>query len=157
VGKCGRRPVLDEGKRREILAIVSVGCSQVMAARYAGCAPSTILRTAERDPKFAERLRQAKCNAEIVLIKNIRDAAKKDRYWRAAAWALERGFPDKYARRGPDVITAEQLARLLAQFAEMIVEQVPPAKYRKKIIKGMEALARSLGQTIREEVANDSK
>jgi hypothetical protein len=147
VGKRGRRPVLDEGKQREILAIRSVGCSQSVAARYAGCSPSTIQNTAERDPKFAEKLRQAKCNAEIGLVKNIRNAAKKEQYWRAAAWALERGFPEKYARRGPDVITAEQLAQILTQFAQMISQQVPIVEYRKNIVKRTEAFARSLGQS----------
>ena len=118
---------------------------------------STIQRTAERDPKFAEKLREAKGNAELGLVKNIRNAAKKEQYWRAAAWALERGFPEKYARRGPDVITAEQLAQLLAQFADMIIQQVPVDDYRKNIVKGVEALARSLGQTIKEEFAKEEK
>jgi len=66
---------------------------------------------------------------------------------------LERGFPEKYARRGPDVITAEQLARVLAQFAEMIVERVPVDMYRKRILKGLESLIRGLGQNIKLETA----
>ena len=110
------------GARREqagqIVAILSVGCSQNMAAQYVGCSPATIQRTAERDPKFAKQLREAKGNAELGLVKNIRNAAKKEQYWRAAAWALERGFPEKYARRGPDVITVEQIGLLLAQFSD---------------------------------------
>ena len=153
--KRGRRPALDDGKQREILAIISVGCSQNVAAQYVGCAVSTIQRTAEREPKFAEKLGKAKSNAELGLVKNIRNAAKKEQYWRAAAWALERGFPEKYARRGPDVITAEQLAQLLAQFAEMIIQQVPVDEYRRNIVKGVESLARSLGQTIKEEFAKE--
>jgi hypothetical protein len=155
VGKRDRRWALDDGKQREILAIISVGCSQSVAAQYVGCAVSTIRRTADRDPTFAEALGRAKSNAELGLVKNIRNAAKKEQYWRAAAWALERGFPEKYARRGPDVITAEQLAQVLAQFADMIIQQVPVDEYRKNIVKGVEALARSLGQTIKEEVARE--
>ncbi len=149
VGKRGRPPVLNKTKRLQITAILSVGCSQSVAAQFVGCAASTIQRTADRDPKFAEELNQAKCNAELALVKNIRNAAKKEQYWRAAAWALERGFPEKYARRGPDVITATDLARALAQFAEMIVQQVPVDKYRKNIVKGVENLARSFGQNIK--------
>jgi hypothetical protein len=160
MGKRGRPYVLDEGKRREILAILSVGCSQTLAARYVGCAPSTIRREAVRDPKFAERLQQAKCNAELSLVKHIRAAAKKEQYWRAAAWALERGFPDKYARRGPDVITADQLAQILAEIAESIVNRVPIPEYRKNIVKDIESAMRSLGYTVQkpkcEETADDS-
>jgi hypothetical protein len=155
VGKRGRRPVLNDRKRGQIVAILGVGCSQSVAAQYVGCAVSTIQRTADRDPEFAEELGKAKSNAELGLVKNIRTAAKKEQYWGAAAWALDRGFPEKYARRGPDVITAEDLARLLGQFADMIIQQVPVDEYRKNIVKGVEALARSLGQSIKEEIAKE--
>jgi hypothetical protein len=157
VSERGRR-VLDDVMQREVLlAILSVGCSQSMAAKYVGCSPATIRREAARDPKFAKKLREAKGNAELGLVKNIRKAANKEQYWRAAAWALERMFPEKYARRGPDVITAEQLAQVLAQLAERIIEQVPVDKYRKKIVKAFESLARGFGQSIREEKAREEE
>lgn len=156
----GRPLALDGKKRLKICALLSVGFSQNMAARYVSCAPNTIRNEAERDPKFAEELQQAKCNVELSLINNVRNAAKKEQYWRAAAWMLERGFPEKYAQRDPDVITAEQLAQILSQLAEQIVESVPVAAYRKNIVKVFESVARSFGQTIKSkmdrEVANDS-
>jgi hypothetical protein len=150
-----RRRILDDMKQREVLAILSVGCSQSMAAKYVGCSPVTIRREAARDPKFAEKLAKARGSAELGLVKNIRKAANKEQYWRAAAWALERMFPEKYARRGPDVITAEQLAQVLAQLAERVIEQVPVDAYRKKIVKAVESVARSFGQTVREEESAD--
>ena len=156
MGKIGRPPVLNAAKRGQILAILSVGCSHSTAAHYVGCAVSTISRTADRDPEFAQALRKAKCNAEVSLVKNIRNAAKKEQYWRAAAWALERGFPEKYAARHPDVITVEQLAQILGQLADRIVQHVPNPQYRKNIVKDIESLARSLGQTIKEEVARET-
>jgi hypothetical protein len=156
VGKRGRPPVLNEEKRGQILAILSVGCSYGMAAEYVGCAVCTIQRTAERDPSFAKRLVQAKCNAELGLVKNIRNAAKKEQHWRAAAWALERGFPEKYARRGPDVITLEQIGLLLAKFSELIIEEVPEL-YRKRILKRVDALARGLGIELKQEEGDDSR
>jgi hypothetical protein len=148
-----RRRLLDDVKQKEILAILSVGCSQAMAANYVGCSPKTIRNEAARDPKFAKKLHQAKGNAELGLIKNIRKAANKEQYWRAAAWALERMFPEKYARRGPDVITTEQLAQVLDQLMERVMRHVPVGEYRKNIVKDVESLARSFGQTIREEVS----
>ena len=142
-------------KRGQILAILSVGCSQNVAAQYVGCAPSTIQRTAERDPKFAKKLRKAKSNAELGLVKNIRNAAKKEQYWRAAAWALERGFPEKYARRGPDVITAEQIGLLLTRFSAIIMDEVP-ARHRTDVAKKMDAMSRSLGIELKREATDDS-
>ena len=153
--KRGRPPVLDDGKRREILAILSTGCSQAVAAEYVGCCVSTIQRTVERDPLFAESLGKARNNAELGLVRNIRNAANNEKYWRAAAWALERFFPNKYHPGSPHLISAEQLALVLTQFAHMIVEQVPVARYRKNIIKGLESMVRSLGQTIAEEDARN--
>ena len=72
-----------------------------MAASYVDCAVSTIQNTADRDATFAEKLRQATYNTEVGLLKNIRNAAKKEQYWRAAAWALERRFPERYAAAVP--------------------------------------------------------
>ncbi len=149
------RPALDENKRSLILAILSVGCSQNMAAQYVGCAPATIRRTAERDPKFAQALREAKGNAELGLVRQIRNAAKKEQYWRAAAWALERGFPEKYARRGPDVITVEQIGLLWTSFTEVIVTQVPE-RYRTDVLRSMDAVARGLGIALKREPEDDS-
>ncbi|MCE5268306.1 MAG: hypothetical protein LLG00_10520 [Planctomycetaceae bacterium] len=149
--KRGRTPLLDEGKQREIAAIISLGCSQTAAARYVGCAPSTIIRTAERDPAFAERLGRAKCNAEMGLVKNIRDAANKEQYWRAAAWALERFFPDAYSQNRTNLITADQLTQVLTGFAAMIVEEVPVDRYRKSIAKAMESLLQGLGEHLGKE------
>jgi hypothetical protein len=150
-----RRRLLDEVKQKEVLAILTVGCSQSMAAKYVGCSPATIRREAVRDPKFAQQLREAKGNAELGLLRNIRNAAKKEQYWRAAAWALERMFPERYARRGPDVITAEQLAQVLEQLMQRIMHHVPVPKYRKNIVKDLESLARSFGQTIRKKESGD--
>jgi len=133
--KRGRKPVLDEMKQREILAILSVGCSRRTAARYVGCAPSTIQNTAERDEKFAEKLLQTESKAVVKLMKNINEAAKKAQYWRAAAWALERLSPEDYASPHPDVITKKQISQLMAHFSQIVVEEVPVDAYRKKIMK----------------------
>jgi hypothetical protein len=150
----GPKPILDATKRGQIVAIISVGCSQKVAAEFVGCHVSTIQRSAERDPKFAAELHQANGNAELSLVRNIRNAAKKEQYWRAAAWALERFFPEKSARRGPDVITLEQIGLLLAKFCQIIVESVPE-KYRSTILKKADALALGLGITLKQETADE--
>jgi hypothetical protein len=141
----GRRPALDEPKKHVIVALLAVGCSQRVIARYVGCARETIRQTMARDERFAAKVRDAKCNAEVGLLRSIRNAAKKEQHWRAAAWMLERGYPERYARRGPDVITVDQIAALLAHFCQIVVEELPAARYRKKILKRLEGLAKRLG------------
>jgi len=155
MAKCGRPPVLDEIKRSQILAILAVGCSRRIAASVVGCAPSTIRYTAERDPEFAKQLGHAEHTAEVNYLKHIQQAARKEQYWRAAAWALERKNPRDFARRGPDVITLDQIASLLAQFTEIIVEEVPVARYRKNILKRFASLTANLQRSTQKEAVND--
>jgi hypothetical protein len=131
VAKPGRPPVLDEIKQREIVAIISMGCSRRTAAHYVGCSPTTIQNTAERDEMFAEKLERAQSQAVVTHVKNINSAAKKAQYWRAAAWALERLNPEEYAAPHPDSISAEQMSRLMAYLSQIIVEEVPVSAYRK--------------------------
>ena len=154
MAKCGRKPVLDEFKIREILAIIAVGCSRRTAASYVGCAVSTIQNTADRNPKFAEELRKKECKSQIGYLKNIQNAAKMEKYWRAAAWALERINPEEFARPSPEVITVDQIRRLLAQFAEVIVEEVPVPAYRKNILKRLNALTTGLRRPSEEKAAD---
>jgi hypothetical protein len=140
----GRPPILDPVKRREILAILSVGCSRATAADYVGCSVSTIQKTAERDPAFAEELRRAESRAEIALLQAIQRAAKKEQYWRAAAWALERTKPELFAPRRPQTITHRDLEKFLQTLVDLLVEFLPE-RSRKQFLKRLEGLVASLG------------
>lgn len=137
MAKRGRPPVLDEIKQREIVAIISMGCSRRTAAHYVGCSHTTIQYTAEHNEKFAEKLERAQSQAVVTHMKNINTAAQKAQYWRAAAWALERLDPEEYASPHPDVITVEQISRLMAYLSQIVMEEVPVDAYCKKIMKRM--------------------
>jgi hypothetical protein len=144
MAKRGRPPVLDERKQREIVAILSVGCSRRCAAHYVRCSPKTIRNTAQRNPEFAENLKQADSHGEVFWMKCINAAAKKEQYWRAAAWALEHIKPERYAKQPLEVITVEQISRLLAQFAKIVVEEIPVSKYRKPVLKRFDELRKEI-------------
>lgn len=130
-----RSPALDEAKRREILAILSVGCPRSTAARYVGCAPSTLLQTARRDPEFAEQLRHAENRAELEYMRNIQNAARDPKYWRAAAWVLERRNPSEYGHRPVETLTVAQVGQLLQQLAEFLVPRLPESSLRQQVVK----------------------
>ena len=127
-------PTLDDKKRRTILALISNGSSRRIAARFVGCAPSTITRTADRDPFFAEQLASAENMVEVKTLQAIQNAAQKDRYWRAAAWLLERRNPEDFCRRSPELFTFEQIENLLANLRKSIVHIVPQ-KLESKILQ----------------------
>ena len=80
---------------------------------------------------------------------NIREAARKEQYWRAAAWILERCFPERYAARGPDVITVPQIVQMLTELAAIIVAEIPIDRHRKAVMQRFDQLRRELSQGTR--------
>jgi hypothetical protein len=114
-----RREVLDETKRLKIIAIVSNGSSRRTAARYVGCSPGTITRTAARHPEFGVQLARAEESLEIETLKSLRKAAEDPRYWRAAAWLLERQNPQDFALKITRPLD-RQIAQLVAQIAAAV-------------------------------------
>jgi hypothetical protein len=107
------REVLDGIKRAKILALLTMGCSRRMAARQAGCAASTITRTAERDEEFHNQIAEAEAQADVRALRLISRTAQQEKYWRVAAWLLERRNPDEYGRRAPFTFTGTQVTELL--------------------------------------------
>lgn len=138
------QPVLTDEKRNAIVAILSVGCPRYVAARYVGCSPATIARTAARDPQFARRLRQAQAGVELAFLRRIGKAADKEQYWRAAAWALERMYPQRYARRDPrDSFDSRQVQAALEVLAELLCGFLPAAarlELRRRLARGLAQL-----------------
>ena len=80
VAKCGRPPVLDQVKRGQICAILAVGSTRTVAARYVGCAVSTIRATAIRDPEFLAQLQHAESRHEVGHLQAIQAAATSGKY-----------------------------------------------------------------------------
>jgi hypothetical protein len=129
------RYVLDETKRGTVVALVANGSSRRVAARYVGCAPSTITRTAARDPQFGAELAHAEQMAEINLLRAIQAAGKKPKYWRAAAWLLERRNVNDFGRRSPNMLTDEQVAEMINQMVEVLHEDVSEENYARALRK----------------------
>jgi hypothetical protein len=113
----GRPRALDEIKRCEVCALVSTGCSLRRAARYVGCAHSTIAREAQQNQEFSDRLREAEVQAQLHPLRAIRKAAAT--HWRAAAWWLERTQSD-FARRDPDSISIRRMRALFQNLLEVV-------------------------------------
>ena len=85
-----RPTVLNEQQQTDVCAILFLGATRTVAARYVNCSTRTIRETALADRNFRKRLKRAESNHEVNNLQHIQNAAKKEQYWRAAAWALER-------------------------------------------------------------------
>jgi hypothetical protein len=152
------RYVLDETKRRTVVALVANGSSRRVAARYIGCATNTITRTASRVPEFAAQLARAEQLSELNLLRNIQAAAKRPRHWRAAAWLLERRNPDDFAPRSPNVLTDQQVAEMIAQMIEVLHQDASEETYARAMQKLDQLLAecKSAGEPIVVEPRDDA-
>lgn len=124
-------PLLDEGKQREICAILAIGGTRCVAARYVGCAESTITRTAQRDPDFALRLERAETDLELFQLQNIRQASKSS--WNAAAWILERRLPERYGKRSPLTIPLADLQAAFDGAMEFVLEALSDEEARETL------------------------
>ncbi len=138
--------VLTTKQKSEVIAILSVGCPRKTAARYVGCSPAIITRTAEKDPDFAEQLQRAQEHAEIASMKNIHNAAKQERYWKASAWILERKNPEAFRLQNPDLLSLEQVKLLVTHLSSIVVNEVKSPAQRKKILDELEKFLKNFGE-----------
>ena len=88
----GPRSPLTEDVRRVIIALLSNGSSRRMAARYVGVHPASLSRLMACELQFCEEVLRER-DVEIEALRQIREAGKDPRYWRAGAWLLERRSP----------------------------------------------------------------
>ena len=137
MSQVGRPRVLDEGKQREICALLSVGCGIERAAHYVGCAPSTIRRESMRNELFHERVRSAEMAAQLEPMQAIRKAASSN--WRAAAWLLERTQPERFAPQDVRLFRPEEVEALFDQLIERICEHVADDATRQRVYHELQA------------------
>lgn len=129
----------------QFCALVSLGCSIRRAATLIGVPESTVRSTIDRDAYFAERVRNAGIQREVVPLKHIRNAQEKS--WRAAAYMLERTNPHDYSRRWPRQPTAAELSDILDRYSANLMNEVPAPELRKAILEKLDRITAALSQT----------
>jgi transposase len=112
--KRGRHTILTPELREKFMRIIENGNSRRNACDAIGFSESTLylwLQRAEKEPgsefsEFSESLKKAEAAAERAAVAVIRSAMTE--HWQAAAWFLERKFPENWGRKekiehsGPD-------------------------------------------------------
>lgn len=81
-----------------VLRALKLGATLKVAASYAGITEVTIRNWRREDAEFDAKCLSAKAEMEVRLLATIEMAAKEPKNWSAAAWKLERIFPDRYGR-----------------------------------------------------------
>ena len=102
----GRRTKLTPEVRDRFAKALTQGLPYSLAARYAGIGERTVYewlakaRADDADPwycGFAEAVESAEATAALISLGQVQTAARGGN-WRAAAWILERRFPEFFAR-----------------------------------------------------------
>ena len=95
--------------REKVIEALTVGATYKIAADYAGISYSTLrmwLREAENGnnkyKEFERDVRQASASAAIGWLDVLESASTV--HWQAAAWKLERRFPNEYGKRDPEIL-----------------------------------------------------
>lgn len=83
--------------RERLLQAVRLGATHELACMYAGVSVDSFARY-RTDADFAEDVKRAEGQAALGWLAKIEKAAT-DGNWQAAAWKLERRYPDVYGRR----------------------------------------------------------
>ncbi|WP_245533961.1 hypothetical protein [Effusibacillus pohliae] len=107
-----RRTKLTPEIQQKIVGAIAAGNYHETACALAGIHPSTFYRWLEEGAKprakkgyreFCEAVKKAEAAAEAKRIQLITKAAETD--WKAAAWYLERKYPDRWGKK--DKVSAE--------------------------------------------------
>lgn len=93
-----RRTKRTKATRERILKALRLGATYELAARYGGIHYDTLNEWRKDDPEFSEAIEKAEGDAATSWLERIETAANEGN-WQAAAWKLERRYPESYGRR----------------------------------------------------------
>jgi hypothetical protein len=93
----GRRTKRTPETAAKICEAIRKGVTYKLACDYAGICFETFNEWRKADPAFSDQVKDAEGEGVVELIDIIRQSAREN--WTAAAWILERRYPQDYGRR----------------------------------------------------------
>jgi hypothetical protein len=145
---------LDDEQIGQIYGILSVGCDRQTAASFVGCTLADIRRAMQNDATFAAGVCRAEAGVELNHMRNIQQAARDEKHWRASIWWLERRLPERFGPRGPNVLTSRQVKA----FAETLVDALDGIVHndddRKRFTEWLKSLELSADRMARDDLLN---
>ncbi len=92
---------------------------------------------------------------EIESLRTLRDAARDTKYWRAAAWRLERKNPEDYAPRPPGTYTDRQVFGIFTKVM-IYLGDVVSLEQRETVMKRVEKMLEDLSAGVPRPVLHDA-
>jgi hypothetical protein len=86
-------------RRALILEALAQGATHQDCADLVGIEASTLRTWTRDDPEFYRECNAARAKMKVMMLAIIQKAAVEWKQWQAAAWKLERIFPEEFGRR----------------------------------------------------------
>lgn len=97
--EAGRPTKKTEQRVEALLQSLRAGASRQRSAALAGIHRDTLHEWMKQDPAFSDAIEKAEAFAEARFLSRVATAAENERSWQAAAWILERRFPNEWRKR----------------------------------------------------------
>jgi hypothetical protein len=107
----GRRTKYSPEVVKRLTDAIRLGATYELACAYAGISEDSFARWRAKYADFAEAIKEAEGGAAVGWLARIEQAAK-DGTWQAAAWKLERRYPEQYGRQVVDVARRDVVERI---------------------------------------------
>lgn len=108
--------------KERVLTAIRLGATYELACQYAGVSRRTLL-TYRKDRDFCAEVEKAEGQAVVGWLAKIEKAAS-DGEWTAAAWKLERRYPELYGRRLQETTTFGTV-RVEVVYVDEAIEAAP--------------------------------
>lgn len=98
------RPKLTKKGIQDAQTLKASGCLDKDIAAYLGVRADTFSKwinhpKSDNQRQLAQALKKAEAERKAVLLNRIQKASEDKKTWQAAAWLLERQYPDEFAQR----------------------------------------------------------
>jgi hypothetical protein len=109
-------------RQKKILALLRSGLPRVTVCLLAGIGRTQFYAWLKANRTFRTAVKRAEGTVERRWMGLIEKAARDPKHWTAAAWLMERRWPEKYALRMARMIEAEREA-MLAELRKSVDEK----------------------------------
>lgn len=141
--------MLNSEQKKQFVLIASIGCDRWIATRYVGVTLEALRAALDADPTFAAELVRAEAQAELAHVKNIQQASRDERNWRASVWWLERRCADRYAPRPTDALAPAELKRLVAAVEVALADEIADPADRTRVLARLTRIADEIEHALR--------
>lgn len=139
---------LSAEQKGQVCGILSVGCDRETAANFVGCSISDIGRAMQRDSSFSATVRRTEAAAELNHMRNVQQAAKDEKHWRASVWWLERRSPERFGARSAGTVTTRQLKAFINMLGDSLSDEIHDDADRQRVLARFDQVINTLDQMI---------